>query len=867
MTKLQKEKKSRPLTREEKPFIPPKYQHLAAIILLYLSLIIFLNQVIFEGKTFLGVDTIASHSFDTVVKEAREQGIFPLWNPYIFCGMPSYGSLTYSGDRFFDLIGTLLGYTTSVFRYVLTLNSPVGWVIFYYFAFAAGMYALTFSKVRNKVAALLAGLGAIFSTYIIEWIMIGHNTKIAVICWLPWLLLLIENLRIKFDWKYAVLLIPTFHFIFLPGHVQMIFYVFLTVGIYFIFFFIQTVLQKQNWKGVLIAGCVVAVAAVFAFAMDADKYLSVLEYNPYSMRGAAPIVKEPGTEGKTLEGGLAYDYATDWSFAPGEMMTFLIPSWYGFGIHTYDGKLTRQPLKVNTYWGPERWVNNPPYMGIIILLFAVLGFVRFRKEPFVQFLAVLIAFALLVSFGREFSLVYDLMFKYFPYFNKFRIPIMILVLVHTFIPLVAAYGISSVMNGRPGFRPDAEKKWKYAVYGATGFLVLALAGRDVFVDIYSGFFPFKEMASSIARMVGTRQAEVLSEFYNFIVDTVMTDLYVALILIIIVLGACWLYLKGNLKFAALSFVLVVAVIADLWRVDSKPMEPKPRGDQQAYFTAPPYVKFLQKDTTLYRTLTFIDGQPPYDNTLAYWKIQNAYGYQGAKMRAYQDMVDVGGIGNPLVWQLMDVKYIISNTPDSSSILQLVYNGNDRKVYFNRASLPRAFFVNRYAVASGLDILKKIAAISFNPTDVAYFTEDPKIQIDPPQSGAKADFVRYGMQDFTMDITATGNNLLFLSETYYPNGWKAFLDGKEIPIYRLDYLFRGVAVPAGTHTLEMKFEPRGFAIGKNLSLGANILALGALGFIAYDWRRKRKGSGGRPLQEEAPDKDKSDASTGKEQGSN
>jgi hypothetical protein len=864
MSKFQKEKKSRLLTREERPFIPPKYQHLAAIILLYLSLILFFNEVIFGGKTFLGVDTIASHSFDTVIKEAKEQGIFPLWNPYIFCGMPSYGSLTYSGDRFFDLTGTVLGYITKIFRYVLTLNSPVGWVIFYYFAFSVGMYVLTFSKVNSKMAALIAALGAIFSTYIIEWIMIGHNTKIAVICWLPWLLLLIEKLRIKFDWKYAILLIPTFHFIFLPGHVQMIFYVFLTLGFYFLFFFIQEIVQKQNWKGVLIAGCVVAFAAVFAFAMDADKYLSVLEYNPYSMRGAAPIVKEPGADAKTLEGGLAYDYATDWSFAPGEMMTFLIPSWYGFGIHTYDGKLTTRPLKVNTYWGPERWVNNPPYMGIIILLFAVYGFIRFRKEPFVQFLAVLIVFSLLVAFGREFPLVYDLMFKYFPYFNKFRIPIMILVLVHTFIPLVAAYGISSVINSKTGLSSEAEKKWKYAIYGTAGFLVLAVVGRSIFVDIYSGFFPLKEMGSSIVRMVGTRQAEVVSEFYNFIVNTAMTDLYVALVLTIVSLGACWLYLRGSLKFSTLSFILVAAVVTDLWRVDAKPMEPKPQRDQQAYFAAPEYVKFLQRDTTIFRTLTFIDGQPPYDNTLAYWKIQNAYGYQGAKMRAFQDMADVGGMGNPLVWQLMDVKYIISNTPDSSSMLQLVYNGNERKVYFNRASLPRAFFVNRYEVASGLDILKKIAALAFNPTDVAYFMEDPKIQVDPPRNGTRVDYVHYGMQEFTMDVTATGNNLLFLSETYYPNGWKAYLDGKDIPIYRLDYLFRGVVVPPGTHTLEMKFEPRGFAIGKNLSLGANILLLGALGFFVFDWWKKRKTTSGPAASRESVKEENRVPATGNEQ---
>ncbi len=74
--------------------------------------------------------------------------------------------------------------------------------------------------------------------------------------------------------------------------------------------------------------------------------------------------------------------------------------------------------------------------------------------------------------------------------------------------------------------------------------------------------------------------------------------------------------------------------------------------------------------------------------LAYWRIQNAYGYQGAKMRAYQDMDDVIGMGNPLLWGLMNVKYLITNTPDSSAGLGLVYNGRDLKIYANRFSLPQ-----------------------------------------------------------------------------------------------------------------------------------------------------------------------------------
>jgi len=176
---------------------------------------------------------------------------------------------------------------------------------------------------------------------------------------------------------------------------------------------------------------------------------------------------------------------------------------------------------------------------------------------------------------------------------------------------------------------------------------------------------------------------------------------------------------------------------------------------------------------------------------------------------------------------MNVKYIISNQVDSSTSVGLVYNGRDMKVYANHSALPRAFFVNRYQVADGLTILNNINAQAFNPRDVLYFMEDPKLTLETPHPAASAEIVKHGIHNIEIDVTTTGNNLLFLSETYYPVGWKAFIDGKETPIYRANYLFRAVVVPPGVHKLEMKFEPRGFYVCKNLSLAANILVLGGL----------------------------------------
>jgi len=168
-----------------------------------------------------------------------------------------------------------------------------------------------------------------------------------------------------------------------------------------------------------------------------------------------------------------------------------------------------------------------------------------------------------------------------------------------------------------------------------------------------------------------------------------------------------------------------------------------------------------------------------------------------------------------------------------------FAGETFSVYRFRAALPRVFFVNRYEVTTAVQILNNMANRSFDPRDLAYVQEDPGIKVDPPGPDATASVVKFGLQDLTVSATATGNNLLFLSEVWYPEGWKTFIDGQESPILRLNYLFRGVVVPAGKHTIEMKFEPRGFELGKNLSLGVNLVLLVGFGFLGVQEVRKRR----------------------------
>ncbi|MEW5798495.1 MAG: YfhO family protein [Bacteroidota bacterium] len=817
----------------ETPLIPAKFQHPAAVLAILLSLVVFFNEVVFEGKVFVAADNIASKSFQTLVSDAEQQGIFPLWNPYIFCGMPGYASLTVHGERYFDVSAFIINRGSKLFGAIM--NSPdVGWGLFYYWILGAGVYFFVHDKLKNKIAALISGLAVMHSTYVIILVIVGHMTKVPVIAFFPWIFMIIERLREKFDLRLSLLLVLLVHFMLLPGHIQMIFYCYFAFGIYYLFFLVWSLIKKEHWQGVIRSGSIFAVATGLAFLMTGDQYLSTLEYSKYSMRGSDPIVPSAEAQAKgATNGGLDYEYATNWSFSPGEVMTFFVPSWYGFGSAVpYQGPETNNTeQRLPLYFGPMPFTDAPQYMGVVIVILAGIGVWRNRKDPFVQYSTIVVFISLLISFGKEMPLVYDLMFNYFPMFNKFRIPSMILILVQIFVPVLAGYGIAAMMNQASDKDNAFLKYFQYSLIVLAALLVLSVIFKELFLSFYEMFVPSQVLAEKF----GTNAAIV----HKIITGFISSEITAGILLLIAGLGGLYLFIKNKISLTILVAVLVSVVLIDLWRVNFKPMNPQPHRDAQSMFATPSYVSFMQQDTSLYRTIEFENGQPPYNNTLAYWRIQSAYGYQGAKMRQIQDVFDVVGLGNPLLWGLMNVKYILSDRADSNSVLFPVFAGSGKHVLYNRAEMPRAFFVSRYEVAKGLDILNNIKGMKFNPYDVTYVMEDIHAAIDPPQEGASVQYSHYGIQDLELKVHATGSNLVFLSESWYPEGWKAFIDGTETPIYRLNYMFRGVVVPQGDHVVTMEFEPAGFYLGKNLSLWLNILVLGGLGYFAVRFFVQKK----------------------------
>ena len=424
----------------------------------------------FGGKTFQSGDIIASESAKPYVLKDREG--FSLWNPHIFCGMPAYSLGT--EQTWFNLIYMGFGLIRKAFNMISSVEYAT-WG-FYLIILGINSFLLMRHISKNTLVSLFTAIATSFSTGIIVFLYIGHVTKLTSLCMYPLIFLILLKFEEKIKILYALILIIILQLFIQGFHVQIIFYTLFAVAIYYIFFFVRSLIKKEKENGgklVRSAG-VFIVASVIAVLISADNLTQIYEYTPFSTRGGKSLVET--TTGKTEQTeSQYYDYHTGWSFSPEEVLTFIIPSFYGFGSSTYKGPLTQnQDVEVNTYFGQMPFVDVAMYMGVLVFFLALFAIVTCWKEPFVQFLTIISAIALFISFGKNLSMLFDLMFYYFPYFDKFRVPSMILVLVQMSLPVLAGYGIMKIISLREHPDKKALSILKYSAYIFAGIFVLSL---------------------------------------------------------------------------------------------------------------------------------------------------------------------------------------------------------------------------------------------------------------------------------------------------------------------------------------------------------------------------------------------------------
>ncbi len=828
--------------------------HALAIAILALVPLVFFAEMIFEGKEPAAPDTQASRPLSVWGERTEEAiGEVPLWCPGIFSGMPSFGSFIYTPSSPFDLTRLLRQpfRASRGMRYYVTLLLGAG-----------ALYALLSIRRLAPPAALIGTLAFVMTPYAFGLVAAGHATKLQALYLAPLVFLAIEWLLARRSLLMTGLLAAAIAFQLWNNHPQISYYTLLLGGLYFLL--VLAFDRPQGWTGrrlgVGVALAVLAIALGVGLVMD--PYAAVMEYTPYSVRGATG-----GLEGEA-ETGAGWDYATAWSFPPEESISFLFPSWFGL-----EGEL---------YWGRLPFTQSTHYFGITILILAIAGVVLGTGRRRWILLAISL-FVLIVGFGRHLPLLYWPMYELLPYFSRFRVPSMIYALLPLFAGMLAAVGAQALLRAPAArvtgarARPDpipGPREAKGAGKGKTArasreagpaaggrvwrWLLLALpiallwfVLRSPIQQAFAGAGAFVK-AGEAGRLAGSDLAALAAARAGLLWGTVALGLLFVGLMAALFEGRRRGLLSGPMAAAA----LVLLVTADLWIVDRKFYHPVERAAAESTLREDELVRFLKGAEPPFR-IAPVTPREFSSNRFAAFGLESVGGYQPAKLRIYDDLISSRLLFHMPVLSMLNVQYLLSDQSLVEAGLPLVTtvtgaDGRPAYVHRNPMMLPRAWFVSR--VRSAPDSRALFAAMgdpSFDPEEVAWVYASEAGLL--PDSLSRGEVLlmdtdgrllpfEHDVREIRLPVRVAGPQagMLVLSEIHYRPGWKAEIDGKEVPILRVNHVLRGLLVPPGEHDVRLRAVSRARSAGIAASRvsAALVILMIAAGAVLHRRERRR-----------------------------
>ncbi len=794
-----------------------------AALLLGLLTVFFFHALVFEGKTFGSPDALNVVGFSRIGEQSLYQDhVYPLWNPYVFLGMPSFASGTYN-----PLIYPP-DWPLALVAKVVPLPDMT-WMLIYYFLAGLFTFLLARELGARPEGALLAAAAFVFAPNLVAVGSHGHGSQLVDSAYLPLLLWLAALWMRRGGLHHLAWLALAGGFQLLRAHVQICFYTWLAVVLYVGIEWLAVALKR---RGELVPATLravgVGVAALFAFGLAGFYNLPLQDYAKYSIRG--------GGQG----GGVGMGYATAWSLSPLELPSVLVPGWAGFGGATY--------------WGGMPFTDYPnAYMGVVAVLLAVPAFLAGGGAR--AFALVLGAIAILISFGH-YSPVYGFLYSHLPLFNKFRVPVMIVLLFQMAVVLGTAWGWSAILpGGEREEAPRARRVGKLLIVLA-GLLALVLVagvmGQGLWRNAYLQLAVAQKGGGAVTMGMASGPSQYSGEQAAAAWQGFVSGLGRACLIGLLALGAAWLARRGRLPALAATTVVLVLMLFELWPVSTRVMQPTIAdvGRVQAFAGRDGLIEFLEKvgPPGTFRIYTPDD---PMATRYAGYGIASLGGMHAAKPRLYQDFAELRSETSLDFMRLFNVRYLVveRKLPNVPPFVQLVYDDGANFVYDNLSALPRATLVNEYRViAPARAILDSIRVGSRDMQHFSYLERDPGLPLGPV-AGGEARMVSYRLNDVTVEVRTPGPALLRLADLWFPD-WKAYVDGRPAPLLKADYLLRAVPVPAGTHRVVFRFESPAMRRGLMLSLASLAAVIAAFAVSWWTGRRRRSAPPAPPSEEEA-----------------
>jgi hypothetical protein len=796
--------------------------YVAGIVIFLIVTMLYFSPLL-EGKRILQSDIINFQGMSKEIVDFRAKtGTEPLWTNSMFGGMPAYQiSVQYTSN--------LLGFLDKVLT--LGLPHPANLVFLYFL----GFFILLLVMRVNPWLAIAGAAAFAFSSYFFIIIEAGHNSKAHAIGYMAFV---IAGVMLVLQKKYLWGGLLTAIFLSLEvkaNHPQITYYMVITIFLLGAAYLVDTFRTKAFAHFGKFVG-IVALAGVFALLTNITSLWATWEYGKYTIRGKSELTNDQ--HNKTS--GLDKDYATQWSYGVGETMTLLIPDFYGGSSSlkiSENSKLisamkengvapetirqfSSQPLPF-FYWGAQPFTSGPVYVGAIMIFLFVLGLVIVRG-PMKWWLLSATILSIMLAWGHNFMALTDFFLNYIPGYNKFRAVTMILVIAEFAIPLLGILAIKELYENRKDLKRILNGL--YISVGIAGGIALLFA-------VLPGLF----LTFTGADDGRTQQQYQLPDWMmQAIRDDRMRmlrmDAVRSLAFIILAAGILWLLVKEKLRQEYAFGILIILVLADMFPVNKRylnndsftgksrvenPYEPNQANTQILADTTPNF-RVLNLSVN-----TFNDASTSFFH-------KSIGGYHGAKLRRYQELID-----NSIQPEIRRFARNMSN--DSTPALNMlntryfILPGREGQpmAYKNPRASGNAWFVSDFKLVENAD--DEIKAIRYFRPDSLLVAD--KIFSDQlagltvsKDSTDSINLENYLPNKLVYKYSSKNKGLAVFSEIYYPKGWNAYVDGTPAPHFRANYVLRAMVLPAGSHTVEFRFEPTVYKTGETISLASSALLL-------------------------------------------
>ena len=805
-----------------------------------------------ENRILFQHDTAAGAGAGQEVKEYYEQtGERSRWTNSLFGGMPMY-QIAPSYDSTKSLQWVQKAYQLFLPDYVCLT-----------FMLMLGFYILL--RVFG-IPVWLAGLGGImwaFSSYFFILISAGHIWKFITLAYVP---PTIAGIVLAYRGKLLWGGILTALFVALQitsNHVQMSYYFFFVI-LFFVGAYFEKAWRTKTLPQFFKASAVLIVAALVGIAANVSNLYHTYAYSKETMRGKSELV-QTGDAAKQTSSGLDRDYITQWSYGIDETLTLLVPNFKG-GASAAPSQSETAMSKANPmysslygsltqYFGTQPMTSGPVYVGAFVLFLFVLG-CFIVKGPLKWALIGATFFSIVLSWGKNFMPLTDFFIDYVPLYNKFRAVSSILVIAEFTIPLLAIFALKRLLE-EPEILKQEKKPLGISLLLTAGIaLLLAVAPGS----IGSGYVPAQE-AQMLQNAVNQQMipanelSGILANLGEMRAELVSSDALRSFIIIGIGCSLLWLYASGKLRSSLTIAGITILCLADMWGVNKRYLNDAqfvPHSIRTETFTKTNTDELILQDSSLdYRVLNFATSTFD-DNNTSYWH-KSVGGYHPAKLRRYQEMIEhhispemqaaykaiatAGGEMDSVdankfrVLNMLNTKYFIFPAGQQRQTVPIL----------NPHAYGNAWFVNKVQYVNNAN--EEIDALdSIIPTETAVVDARFKDVLKGTTESYKDSLssirlTSYAPNRLTYETNNAQDGIAVFSEIYYPDGWHVTIDGQPAELARADYILRTMYVPAGQHTIEMRFDPTSLHVTEGIAYGA--LALLVIGIIVAVLIAKRK----------------------------